>query len=73
MTTGLQAVLALAAVLTIASAPAAAQAQRIKSGVQQPTSKAGKCAKANGGVYDAQRNGWYTLDLLNYNKCMSRP
>lgn len=73
MTNGSRGILALAALLTIATAPAAAQAQRVKSGVQQPTSKAGKCAKANGGVYDAQRNGWYTLDLLNYNKCMSRP
>jgi len=73
MTNCARGVLALAAVFTIASAPAAAQAQRTKSGVQQPTSKAGKCAKANGGVYDARRNGWYTLDLLNYNKCMSSP
>jgi hypothetical protein len=51
---------------------AVASAQGSKSGVPQaPTTKDGKCAKANGGVYDARRNGWYTRDLLNYKKCMS--
>jgi hypothetical protein len=67
--------LMLAATVFIAATPmsSAAYAQRTKSGVQQPTTKAGKCAKANGGVYDAQRNGWYTLDQLNYRKCMSSP
>ena len=64
-------VLASTAFITIALLPAAVSAQRTKSGVQQPTTKAGKCAKANGGVYDAQRNGWYTLDQLAYRKCMS--
>jgi hypothetical protein len=65
--------LTLAAIVVIAAAAmsSAVSAQRTKSGVQQPTSKAGKCAKANGGVYDAQRNGWFTLDWLNYKKCMS--
>ena len=73
MTNRSRRVLVLVAFTTVASIPAAVYAQRSKSGVQQPTSKAGKCAKANGGVYDAQRNGWYTLDLLNYRKCMSSP
>jgi hypothetical protein len=52
--------------------PGVASTQGSKSGMPQaPTTKDGKCAKANGGVYDAKRNGWYTRDLLNYKKCMS--
>jgi len=47
-------------------------AQNSNSGMpRDPTTKAGKCAKANGGVWNAGRNGWYTRDRLNYNKCMS--
>jgi hypothetical protein len=38
---------------------------------REPTTKDGKCAKANGGTWNAKRNGWYTKDRLNYNKCMS--
>jgi hypothetical protein len=40
---------------------------------REPTTKAGKCAKANGGIWNARRNGWYTRDHLNYKKCMSGP
>jgi hypothetical protein len=63
-------ILATAAFATAALVSAAAYAQ--KSGVPQaPTTKDGRCAKANGGVWNARRNGWYTRDLLNYKKCMS--
>jgi hypothetical protein len=72
MANSLQWSLATTAVITAALMPAAAYAQSSRSGMPQaPTIKAGKCAKANGGVYDARRNGWYTRDLLNYKKCMS--
>ena len=61
-----------AAFIAAALMSTAVYAQNSKSGVPQaPTTKDGKCAKANGGVYDARRNGWYTRDLLNYKKCMS--
>jgi hypothetical protein len=47
-------------------------AQNANTGMpSEPTTKAGKCAKANGGTWNARRNGWYTRDRLNYNKCMA--
>ena len=47
-------------------------AQNANSGMpRDPTTKAGKCAKAHGGTWNARRNGWYTRDRLNYNKCMA--
>lgn len=58
---------ALAATTVI---PAAAQNSNT-SMPREPTTKDGKCAKANGGTWNARRNGWYTRDLLNYKKCMS--
>ena len=46
-------------------------AARDTSTPSPPTTKAGKCAKANGGYWVPERNGWFTLDLLNYRKCMA--
>ena len=47
-------------------------AQNANNGMpREPTTKEGKCAKANGGTWNARRNGWYTRDRLNYNKCLS--
>jgi hypothetical protein len=50
--------------------PAAAQSSNTGA-PREPTTKDGRCAKANGGTWNARRNGWYTRDLLNYKKCMS--
>jgi hypothetical protein len=72
MKNGLRWVLTPTALITITLASGAAHAQASKSGMpQSPTTKDGKCAKANGGTWNAKRNGWYTKDRLNYNKCMS--
>ncbi len=67
----IQLLLCVVFLATIAlSAPSAAQ--NANSGTpREPTTKDGKCAKANGGTWNARRNGWYTTDRLNYNKCMS--
>ena len=74
MRTSLRWAVAATTLSATALMPGVASAQGSKSGVPQaPTTKDGKCAKANGGVYDAKRNGWYTQDLLNYKKCMSSP
>jgi hypothetical protein len=55
-----------------ATAAVPAAAQNSNTAVpREPTTKDGKCAKANGGTWNARRNGWYTNDRLNYNKCMS--
>jgi hypothetical protein len=46
-------------------------AQNAANGMpREPTTKEGRCAKANGGTWNAGRNGWYTRDRLNYNKCL---
>ena len=44
----------------------------------EPRSQAGKCAKAAGGLYDADRKGWYPKsghpwDRVAYQTCVSRP
>jgi hypothetical protein len=47
-----------------------AVAQNSNTGMpREPTTKAGKCAKANGGNWVPNR-GWYTRDRLGYQKCM---
>jgi hypothetical protein len=49
-----------------------AVAQNSNTGMpREPTTKAGKCAKANGGTWTPSRGGWYTRDRLGYQKCMS--
>jgi hypothetical protein len=46
-------------------------AQNANTGMpREPTTKAGKCAKANGGVWTPNR-GWYTRDRIGYQKCMA--
>jgi hypothetical protein len=64
--------LSLLALAVTTVVPAAAQNSN-HGAPSEPTTKAGKCAKANGGTWNARRNGWYTNDRLNYNKCMSGP
>jgi hypothetical protein len=45
--------------------------QNANSGMpREPTTKAGKCAKANGGNWVPNR-GWYTRDRIGYQKCMA--
>jgi hypothetical protein len=47
-----------------------AVAQNPNTGMpREPTTKAGKCAKANGGTWVHNR-GWYTRDRLGYQKCL---
>ncbi|MGH6712540.1 MAG: hypothetical protein ACREEK_26705 [Bradyrhizobium sp.] len=50
------------------TAPSVAQT-RDSNTPREPTTKAGKCAKANGGNWVPNR-GWYTRDSIAYKKCM---
>ena len=56
---------------TIALAtPSLAQQRPDPNTPREPTTKAGKCAKANGGRWVPNR-GWYTTDSIGYKKCMA--
>jgi hypothetical protein len=56
------------AILTIVPA----DAQTRDSGTpREPTTKEGKCAKANGGRWVPNR-GWYTNDQIGYQNCLRR-
>lgn len=68
MKNNLRAVLLAAIITGLGAAPVFALSAQ--SGMpHEPVTKAGRCAKANGGVHIPYR-GWHTKNLLGYRTCM---